>query len=147
MNILAYDPYPNKDLDVTYVSLDELFARADVISLHCPLTKETEHLINKEAVAKMKKGVLMVNTSRGGLIDSEAVIDGLFYEDRSHEIMQDENLARLTTFPNVIITSHMGFFTTEAIHAIAEVTLQNATDAEKAWKNGSSEPLPNEVLA
>lgn len=145
MQILAYDPYPNKDLEVTYVPVQELFEKADVISLHCPLTTETEHIINAAAIAKMKKGVYLVNTSRGRLIDTEAVIEGLregrfggvgldvyeeeegvFFEDRSNDIITDDNLARLMTFPNVLVTSHMGFFTQEAMQAIAIETLENA---------------------
>ena len=158
MEVIAYDPYPNKALDVEYVSVPELMERADVISLHCPLTSETKHLINKNTIGKMKKGVYLVNTSRGALIDTDALIDGLvdgkfggvgldvyeeeegiFYEDKSNEIMRDENLARLMTFPNVLITSHMGFFTKEAMQAIAKVTLENAY----ALENGL--PLVNRV--
>lgn len=158
MEVIAYDPYPNKDLDVEYVSVEELMERADVISLHCPLTSETKHLINADTIAKMKKGVYLVNTSRGALINTDALIDGLvdgkfggvgldvyeeeegiFYEDKSNEIMRDENLARLMTFPNVLITSHMGFFTKEAMQAIAKVTLENAY----ALENGL--PLVNRV--
>lgn len=158
MEVIAYDPYPNKELDVEYVSVQELMERADVISLHCPLTSETRHLINTDTIGKMKKGVYLVNTSRGALIDTDALIDGLvdgkfggvgldvyeeeegiFYEDKSNEIMRDENLARLMTFPNVLITSHMGFFTREAMQAIAKVTLENAY----ALENGL--PLVNRV--
>ena len=158
MEVVAYDPYPNKKLDVEYVSVQELMERADVISLHCPLTSETKHLINADTIAKMKNGVYLVNTSRGALIDTDALIDGLvdgkfggvgldvyeeeegiFYEDKSNEIMRDENLARLMTFPNVLITSHMGFFTKEAMQAIAKVTLENAY----ALENGL--PLVNRV--
>ena len=145
MQILAYDPYPNKELDVKYVSINELVEKADVISLHCPLTPETEHIINKESIGRMKRGVYLINTSRGRLIDTEAVIEGLregkfggvgldvyeeeegvFFEDRSNDIMTDDNLARLMTFPNVLVTSHMGFFTQEAMQAIAIETLENA---------------------
>ena len=158
MEVLAYDPYPNKELDVEYVSVQELMERSDVISLHCPLTSETKHLINAQTIANMKDGVYLVNTSRGALIDTDALIDGLvagkfggvgldvyeeeegiFYEDKSNEIMRDENLARLMTFPNVLITSHMGFFTKEAMQAIAKVTLENAY----ALENGL--PLVNKV--
>lgn len=158
MHVLAYDPYPNKELKVEYVGLDELFEKSDVISLHCPLTEQTSHIINRESIQKMKEGVYLVNTSRGGLIDTEALIegllekkfggvgldvyeeeDGVFYEDRSQEIITDENLARLTTFPNVLITSHMGFFTSEAMQAIAIETLENAYAVE----NGL--PLTNRV--
>jgi len=152
MRILAYDLYPNKDLEVAYVSLDELYEKSDVISLHCPLTKETEYLINKDAIEKMKKGVYLINTSRGALIDTNALVEGLlkekfggvgldvyeeeeglFFEDKSNEIMKDETLARLMTFPNVLITSHMGFFTEEAMQAITIETLENAY----ALKNGA----------
>ncbi len=158
MRILAYDPYPDKSLKVDYVELPELFEKADVISLHCPLTDQTSHIINKESIEKMKNGVYLVNTSRGALIDTEALIegllnkkfggvgldvyeeeDGVFYEDCSQEIITDENLARLTTFPNVLITSHMGFFTSEAMQAIAIETLENAY----AVANGL--PLKNKV--
>lgn len=158
MHVLAYDPYPNKELEVEYVGLDELFEKSDVISLHCPLTEQTSHIINRESIEKMKDGVYLVNTSRGGLIDTEALIegllkkkfggvgldvyeeeDGVFYEDCSQEIITDENLARLTTFPNVLITSHMGFFTNEAMQAIAIETLENAYAVE----NGL--PLTNRV--
>ncbi|MDD6811216.1 MAG: 2-hydroxyacid dehydrogenase [Lachnospiraceae bacterium] len=145
MQVLAYDPYPNSKLEVEYVELKELFVKSDVISLHCPLTSGTRHIINPNTIEMMKKGVYLVNTSRGSLIDTDALIDGLvagkfggvgldvyeeeegiFYEDKSNEIMKDENLARLMTFPNVLITSHMGFFTREAMQAIAKETLENA---------------------
>ncbi len=158
MHVIAYDPYPNKNLDVEYVSLEELVKKSDVISLHCPLTSQTKHLINKDSIAMMKDGVYLVNTSRGGLIDTQALIDGLlqnkfggvgldvyeeeeglFYEDLSGEIIRDEMIARLTTFPNVLITSHMGFFTKEAMQAIAIETLENAY----AIENGL--PLINQV--
>lgn len=158
MQVIAYDPYPAKGLDAEYVSVEELIKKSDIISLHCPLTPETKHIINKHTISMMKEGVYLVNTSRGGLIDTDALIDGLlqkkfggvgldvyeeeegiFYEDRSGEIIQDENLTRLVTFPNVLITSHMGFFTTEAMQAIAIETLENAY----ALKNGL--PLTNRV--
>lgn len=158
MQVIAYDPYPVKGLEAEYVSLEELMRRSDVISLHCPLTSSTEYIINKDTIAMMKDGVYLINTSRGGLIDTEALIDGLlqkkfsgvgldvyeeeegiFYEDRSGEIIQDENLARLVTFPNVLITSHMGFFTTEAMQAIAKVTMENAYALEHGL------PLVNQV--
>lgn len=160
MHVLAYDPYPNKSLEVEYVSMEELMKRSDVISLHCPLTPETKHMINKETIALMKEGVYLINTSRGGLIDTDSLIDGLlekkfggvgldvyeeeegiFYEDRSGDIITDENLARLMTFPNVLVTSHMGFFTEEAMQAIAVETLENAY----ALENGM--PLINSVEA
>ncbi len=158
MKVLAYDPYPNPELDVEYVSLEELMHESDVISLHCPLTTQTKHMINKETIGWMKDGVYLVNTSRGGLIDTESLIEGLlqkkfsgvgldvyeeeegiFYEDCSSEIITDDHLARLMTFPNVIVTSHMGFFTEDAMEAIARVTLENAY----ALENGL--PLTNQV--
>lgn len=158
MKVLCYDPYPVQGLPVEYVSLDTLFEASDVISLHCPLTEETRHIINEESIGRMKEGVYLVNTSRGGLIHTEALIDGmlsgkfggvgldvyeeeegLFYEDRSGEIIADDNLARLMTFPNVLITSHMGFFTKEAMQSIAKVTLENAYAVEKGL------PLVNQV--
>ena len=153
MNVLAYDVYPNENLDAVYVSLDELFEKSDVISLHCPLTKDTHHIINEDSINKMKSGVILSNTSRGALIDSTALIDGLksgkigavaldvyeeeegvFYEDVSNEIILDDVLSRLSTFPNVLITSHMGFFTKEAMQAIAMTTLSNAVAFEKGEK-------------
>lgn len=149
MQVLAYDPYPNPDLDVKYVELPELLEKSDFISLHCPLTEDTKHIISRDAIARMKDGVFLVNTSRGALVDTEALIDGLkknkfggvgldvyeeeeglFFEDRSEDVMQDENLARLMTFPNVLVTSHMGFFTVEAMQAIASETLENAYAVE-----------------
>lgn len=160
MEIIAYDPYPNSQLQVSYVSREELFRRADVISLHCPLTAQTRHMVNRETIAMMKEKVFLINTSRGSLIDTDSLIEGLlqkkfggvgldvyeeeegiFYEDCSGEIIEDENLARLTTFPNVLITSHMGFFTNEAMEAIARVTMENAY----ALDNGL--PLKNQVGA
>ena len=143
-----------------YVPLEQLMQESDLISLHCPLTAETRHIVNRSTIDHMKQGVYLVNTSRGALIDTDALIDGLvagkfggvgldvyeeeegiFYEDKSGEIMRDENLARLMTFPNVLITSHMGFFTREAMEAIARVTLENAY----ALENGL--PLANKVDA
>lgn len=158
MEVLAYDPYPVKGLEAEYVSLEELMRRSDVISLHCPLSSSTEYLINRQTIGMMKDGVYLINTSRGGLIETEALIEGLlqkkfagvgldvyeeeegiFYEDRSGEIIEDENLARLMTFPNVLVTSHMGFFTTEAMQAIARVTMENACALEQGL------PLVNRV--
>lgn len=158
MRVLAYDPYPNPDLDVEYVSLEELLSKADVVSLHCPLTPETKYLINKDTIELMKPHAYLVNTSRGALIDTDALIDALkkkkfagvgldvyeeeedlFFEDRSNDIMEDEKLTRLTTFPNVLLTSHMGFFTREAMQAIAIETLENAYCVEKGL------PLLNQV--
>lgn len=158
MRVLCYDPYPVKGLEAEYVPLEELFGNADIISLHCPLTSDTKHIINAKTIAAMKNGVYLVNTSRGGLIDTDALIEellqrkfggvgldvyeeeeGVFYEDCSGEIMTDDNLARLMTFPNVLVTSHMGFFTKEAMEAIARTTLENAYAVE----NGL--PLVNQV--
>lgn len=154
MKVIAYDKYPNKDLDfVEYVSFEELLSRSDLISLHCPLMEETYHIINKESIAKMKDGVVLVNTSRGGLVKTADLIEGIrnkkffavgldVYEEeknnafinRSDEIMESSVTARLLSFPNVVITSHQGFFTTEALEAISRVTLDNAV----AFMNGES---------
>ena len=158
MRVLCYDPYPAKGVEAEYVSLNELLRQSDVISLHCPLTSETKYMINKDSIRNMKEGVYLVNTSRGGLINTDDLIDamllkkfggvgldvyeeeeGLFYEDRSGEIITDDNLARLMTIPNVLLTSHMGFFTEEAMEAIARTTLENAY----ALENGL--PLKNQV--
>ncbi len=148
MEVLAYDPYPDEEfakaLGVRYVDLDTLYANSDVISLHCPLTKENEHMINQDAISKMKPGVMIINTGRGRLIDTRALIDGLksgkigyagldvyeeeteyFFEDKSGEVITDDVLARLLTFPNVIVTSHQAFFTSDALRNIARVTLEN----------------------
>ena len=144
MHVIAYDLYPLKGSDIEYVSLDELFERSDVISLHCPLTDETRHMIGADAISKMKKGVVIVNTSRGGIIDAEALLDGIisrkigaacldvyeeeadiFYEDRSGHILNDDLLSRLISMPNVIVTSHQAFLTEEALNNIAETTVNN----------------------
>ncbi|MGO5165980.1 MULTISPECIES: 2-hydroxyacid dehydrogenase [unclassified Candidatus Paralachnospira] len=146
MNVIAYDVYQNPSLDfVTYVSLDELLASSDLISLHCPLMDSTYHLINKDTIEKMKDGVILINTSRGGLIRTDDLVLGIrahkffgvgldvyeeetpnVFEDRSDEILEHSTTARLLSFPNVIITSHQGFFTKEALDAIADTTLSNA---------------------
>ncbi|MEY8391179.1 2-hydroxyacid dehydrogenase [Lachnospiraceae bacterium 45-W7] len=158
MKVYAYDLYPDNSLDVEYVDLPELFKKSHVISLHCPLTKDTYHIIDKAAISNMQQGVYLINTSRGALIDTNALIDGLlekkiagvgldvyeeesgvFYEDLSDKIIQDNTLARLMTFPNVLVTSHMGFFTSEAMQAIAIETMENALALEKGQK------LVNEV--
>ena len=160
MKIIAYDPYPIPHAPFPYVSQDELFAQADVISLHCPLTESTEYIIGEDSISKMKDGVIIINTSRGGLVHTLALIEGLknrkiggvgldvyeeeeeyFFEDRSDEIMEDESLVRLMSFPNVLVTSHQAFFTAEAMEAIAKTTLDNLL----AYQNG--EPLVNEVSA
>lgn len=147
--LLGYDLYPNKDclaLGMYYVQLDELLARSHIISLHCPLTPQTHHLINGEAISKMKPGVMLINTSRGAIVDTRAVIAGLkkgkigslgldvyeeeadlFFEDLSDKVVQDDVFARLLTFPNVLITGHQGFFTEEALRNIAETTIGNIT--------------------
>ena len=144
MKVLAYDMYPDHSLNVEYVGLDELFAKSDIIALHCPLNKDNYHIINEENIAKMKKGVIIVNTSRGGMIDTEALIEGIktkkigaacldvyedegdmFYTDNSGHIMQDDKLARLLSMPNVIVTSHQAFLTEEALEAIASTTIDN----------------------
>ena len=144
MKVIAYDRFPAPDSGIEYVVLDELFARSDVISLHCPLTDETRHMIDAAAIEKMKKGVVIVNTSRGGLIDAEALLEGIkarkigaacldvyeeeadiFFEDRSGHILNDELLSRLISMPNVIITSHQAFLTEEALNNIAETTVGN----------------------
>lgn len=158
MNVIAYDPAPAKGF-LEYVSLDELFRRSDIISLHCPLTAETYHIINGNSLAVMKDRVFIINTSRGALIDSEALIDGIksgkvggagldvyeeesefFYEDLSETVRRDDNLARLIAMPNVLVTSHQAFLTQEALKRIAEITLGNLKD----YFDGS--PLENAVV-
>ena len=144
MNVIAYDPYPIENSDIEYVSLDKIFAESDIISLHCPLTKDTRYIINERSLAQMKDGVVILNTSRGQLIDSDALLQSLkdgkvrgagldvyeeetafFFEDYSSTIVQDDILARLVSLPNVIMTSHQAFLTEEALQKIAEVTLFN----------------------
>ena len=140
----VYDKFPSPDNGLSYVPLPELLAQADVISLHCPLTSETRHIIDAAAIAGMKPGVVIVNTSRGALIDTEALIDGLkrrkigaacldvyeeetefFFEDRSDTVKRDTLLSLLVSMPNVVLTSHQAFLTKEALHNIAQVTLEN----------------------
>jgi len=150
--IIAHDAYQNKGLieaGVTYLSLDELFGQSDIISLHCPLTPETHHMINTDSIALMKKGVMLINTSRGKLIDTNAVIDALkesqigymgldvyeqeenlFFKDLSEIIIRDDKISRLMTFPNVLITAHQAYFTDNALIQIAQTTLQNLSDYE-----------------
>lgn len=144
MNVIAYDRFPIADSGIRYVSIDELLAQSDIISLHCPLTDETRHMIDVAAINKMKKGVVIVNTSRGGLIDAEALLEGIkarkvgaacldvyeeeadvFFEDRSGHIMNDDLLSLLISMPNVIVTSHQAFLTAEALNNIAETTVNN----------------------
>ena len=161
--VLAHDRYEVqalKDIGVTYVGVDELISRSDIISLHCPLTPETHYLIDERAIDRVKRGVMLINTSRGALIDAEAVIAGLksgqiggvaldvyeqeadlFFEDLSSEIIQDDVFQRLLTFPNVLITGHQAFFTEEALTAIAATTLGNIAEEE------AGRTSPNRVSA
>lgn len=156
--VIAYDLRPNpacEAIGVEYRPLEDLVETSDILSLHCPLTPDTHHLISADTVEKMKPGVMLVNTSRGGLIDAQAVIDGLksgrigsvaldvyeeegdvFFEDLSDKVLQDDVLARLLSFPNVLITSHQAFFTQEAMQKIATTTLSNAT----GYLNGDIDP-------
>ena len=163
MHILAYDVYPDykfaEEEGITYTTLDELYKGSDIISLHCPLTEQTRYIINDDSIAKMKDGVMIINTGRGQLIHTNALIEGLkekkisaagldvyeeegdyFYEDKSDKIIDDDVLARLLSFNNVIVTSHQAFFTKEAMHNIAETTLQNIEDFHQ------NRPLVNEVI-
>jgi D-lactate dehydrogenase len=151
MRVLAYDVCPDKEYQKNgtfeYVDLDRIYHESDIISLHCPLTKDTYHLINEASIAKMKTGIMIINTGRGMLIDSKALIEGLktgkvafagldvyeeeseyFFEDFSNKIITDDVLARLLSFNNVMITSHQGFFTKEALDSIAATTLTNIRD-------------------
>lgn len=159
--VYAHDIYENKALTkagVEYVSLETVFSKADVISLHCPLLESTRHIVNAHTIAAMKPGVVLINTSRGGLIDTKSVVEALknghigalgidvyeqeehlFFQNFSGSIIQDDVLSRLTTFPNVLVTAHQGFFTKEALTQIAEVTLSNIRSFE------IKEPLLNEV--
>lgn len=148
--VLAYDPYPSEVEEWDYRDLDTLLREADVLSLHCPLTNETYHLIDKAALAQMKPTAMLINTSRGGLVDTPAVIkalkkhrlgalaidvyeqeENLFFEDLSGEILQDDDISRLLTFPNVLITAHQSFFTREALEEIARVTVANLSACER----------------
>jgi D-lactate dehydrogenase len=157
MRVLCYDKYPIDDPSLTYVPMEELLRESDVISFHCPLTDETRHLINESTLPLLKKGVVLVNTSRGALIDSEALLSGIkqriigaacldvyeeeskyFFNDWSANVIRDDILARLLTFPNVIVTSHQAFLTTNALENIADITLNNIKDfsEENELKNG-----------
>lgn len=151
MNVIAYDKYPNNSLDfVKYTTLDELLKQSDLISLHCPLTDETYHLIDSKAIEIMKNGVILVNTSRGALISTDDLIKGIrqhkfggvgldvyeeegdnVFENREDDILEHSVTARLLSFPNVIVTSHQGFLTAEALEAIARTTLDNAVSFAK----------------
>jgi D-lactate dehydrogenase len=151
MNVLTYDAFPDKEFEKTsgcrYVELNEMFEQADIVSLNCPLTKETEYIINKENIKLMKPGIMLINTGRGKLINTKDLINGLksgkigaagldvyeeeseyFFEDLSNQVLDDDVLARLLSFNNVIITSHQGFFTKEALHNIAETTMENISN-------------------
>lgn len=151
MNVVAFDPHPDtayaKKVGVRYVGLPELYKQSDIISLHCPLTPTTYHMINQASIAKMKSGVMLINTGRGKLVDTKALIKGLksakigaagldvyeeeseyFFEDWSSTMISDDTLARLLVFPNVLITSHQGFFTNEALANIAATTLENIAE-------------------
>ncbi len=161
--VVAHDPYVNPvlaELGIPYVGLDELLATSDIVTLNCPLTPQTHHLIDAAAVARMKPGVMLVNTGRGPLIDTPAVIEGLksgrigslaldvyeeeghlFFQDRSDEVLGDDVFARLLTFPNVLITAHQAFLTEQALAAIAQTTLANLADLE------AGRPCPNVVTA
>lgn len=152
MRVLAYDKFPTPGID--YVSLDELFAQSDIISLHCPLTEDTYHIMDESALKKCKEGVVLLNTSRGALVDAEALLAAiksrhvgaacldvyeeegdLFFEDNSGHILEDDTLARLISMPNVIVTSHQAFLTREALANIAQTTKENLL----------TNPCPNEV--
>lgn len=158
MNILAYDKFPIPNCGLNYVELDELFRKSDIISLHCPLTEETYHIINDDAVEIMKPGVVIVNTSRGGLIDTETLNNGikvgiigaaaldvyeeegdLFYEDFSGHVIQDDNLVRLIAMPNVLVTSHQAFLTNEALDNIASTTVDNLKRFSAGCGNSDTE--------
>ena len=144
MNVLCYDPYPIKDIGLNYVSLEEIYKNSDIISLHCPLTNDNHHMINEQSIKQMKDGVMIINTSRGGLIDSKALLEGLkdkkigsvgldvyeeeanlFYKDNSFKIIDNDVLSLLISMPNVIITSHQAYLTEEALNNIAETTVKN----------------------
>ena len=159
MNILGFDPYKNNNFCGKYVSLEELLSQSDVISLHCPLTHENKYLINENTIKKMKKGAYIINTSRGKLVDTQALITGLkngqigaagldvyeeetdlFFEDFSDEIIRDDTLSNLISMPNVIVTSHQAFLTKEALSSIAETTVKNLKDF---FTTGKSE---NEII-
>jgi len=164
--LLTYDLHPNPEceaLGAKYVELPELFAASDIITLHCPLTRENNHLINAQSLEQMKQGVMLINTSRGALIDTQAVVGALksrkigylgldvyeqesdlFFEDLSENVIQDDVFQRLLTFPNVLITGHQAFFTENALKKIAETTLSNITDFEQGnpcLNEVSSEPM------
>lgn len=153
MNVIAYDKFPDENSGIEYVGLNELFSRSDIISFHCPLTEETYHMINSETIEQLKTGVVLLNTSRGAIIDAEALLEGIksrkigaacldvyeeeadfFFNDFSGHIIDDDVLARLISMPNVIVTSHQAFLTDEALDNIAETTVQNIT----AFRDGTT---------
>ncbi len=162
-HVLASDPNPNetcKAMGVNYVEISELLKKSDIITLHCPLTPDTHHLINEKAITQMKDNVMLINTSRGGMVDTQAVIQGLksgkigylgldvyeeeadlFFEDLSDEVIQDDVFSRLLTFPNVVITGHQAFFTKDALKNIADTTLQNISTIEQ------NKPCDNAIQA
>jgi D-lactate dehydrogenase len=157
--VIAYDVEPNQDcraMGVEYVSLDDIWRRSDLITLHAPLTTETRHMIDPKAIASMKPGVMLINTSRGALVDTAAVIVGLksghigylgldvyeeeealFFEDLSSHVIQDDVFARLLTFPNVVVTAHQAFFTRDALQAITQTTLANIAAFEQGRRSGN----------
>ncbi|MGN0550897.1 MAG: 2-hydroxyacid dehydrogenase [Acutalibacteraceae bacterium] len=158
MRVIAYDPYPQEGKGIEYVTADELFKQSDIISLHCPLTEQTYHIINSDSISIMKDGVYILNTSRGALVESEALLKGLkdgkigaagldvyeeeselFFEDFSGSVIQDDVLSLLVSMPNVLVTSHQAFLTTQALKNIAEITINNLN----AFFSGA--PLDNEV--
>ena len=158
MNVLAYDPFPAENSNINYTDLDNLFSKSDIISLTCPLTKDTHYLINDQSISKMKDGVIILNTSRGAIIESKALLNALkskkvggacldvyeeesslFFEDFSGEIISDDTLALLVSMPNVIVTSHQAFLTNEALLNIAQTTINNL---QSFYNN---QPLTNEI--
>lgn len=153
MKVLAYDPYPNKDVEAEYVDFNTLCRKSDIISFHCPLTKDTHHMVNPETIKLMKDGVVIVNTSRGALVDAEALLQGirsrkvgsaaldvyeeeagLFFENQSEAVLDDDTLMLLIAMPNVIVTSHQAFLTKEALKNIAQTTMENIYAFEKGEK-------------
>lgn len=153
MNVIAYDKYPVKDMNINYVTLNELYRQSDIISFHCPLTTETYHMLNNDSLLFLKPGVVIINTSRGALIDAEALLTGIksrqigaacldvyeeeqniFFKDISGHILDDDTLARLISMPNVLVTSHQAFLTKDALENIAETTIQNIQQFEVTGK-------------
>ncbi len=147
MHVIAYDKFPAEGSGIEYVPLEEIWRQSDIISFHCPLTDENRHMVNEKTIAEMKKGVVLINTSRGALIDSEALVEGIkqrkigaacldvyeeesnvFFHDYSNHIVDDDTLARLISMPNVIVSSHQAFLTEEALSNIADTTLDNVKE-------------------